>query len=206
MAILTAGGPRSLVATALTLADHERAYVFLLHVLNHRPSTKIRSEYVRRQAEHFQIADVTELELPRIKLKRPSPDPAHTVSLPHTQVLVCAMARAVELGADRLIWPAQINGDFNSCARLTEQTVLVQHLAKIEHPFAPAVETPLLELTDKQLIELGNQLELPWDLAWSCQFQGEKPCRICPACRRRQAAFDAAGITDPAAETAGSAR
>ncbi len=59
------------------------------------------------------------------------------------------------------------------------------------------IETPLLELTDQQVVELGGQLDVPWKLAWSCQFHGDKPCRVCDPCRRRQRAFDAAGVIDP---------
>jgi 7-cyano-7-deazaguanine synthase len=65
---------------------------------------------------------------------------------------------------------------------------------------APALEVPLLRYTDRQLIELGEGLGVPWETAWSCAMNVEQPCASCPACRRRIAAFRAAGVIDTAFE------
>ena len=200
--ILNSGGLRSLIATAATVAAPDRPLVTLLHVLDNRTNTKSRSLYAHSQAEHFNINQVLELELPRFKTTpNTTPDDATPGSpLMRSQILIVALARAVAIGANRLIWPTQANGDFNTATRMTEQALIAQHMAKLEHPFTPAIETPLLEMSDKQLIELGGQMDVPWQLAWSCQIQGEKPCRVCPSCRRREAAFEAAGMTDPSAQ------
>ncbi len=112
-------------------------------------------------------------------------------------MLITGLTRAIALGASRLIWPAQANGDFDAAVRITEQTVLAKHLALLEHDNPPSIETPLLELSDRQLIDLALQLNLPWELVWSCLAPGEKPCRVCNGCRRRQEAFGGAGLTDP---------
>jgi 7-cyano-7-deazaguanine synthase in queuosine biosynthesis len=100
--------------------------------------------------------------------------------------------------AERVVWPAAYNGVVKAMARGTEQVVLCEHLADLEGGPMPRIETPLLELADQQLIELGGQLGVPWDLAWSCLGDGDRMCRVCPACRRRKAAFDAAGVVDAA--------
>ena len=65
----------------------------------------------------------------------------------------------------------------------------------------PALEAPLLDLTDRQVMELGMQLDVPWALAWSCDLEGPAPCRVCAGCRRRQEHFAAVRLRDPAAET-----
>ena len=59
----------------------------------------------------------------------------------------------------------------------------------------------LLDLTDRQVMELGMQLDVPWALAWSCDLEGPAPCRVCAGCRRRQEHFAAVRLRDPAAET-----
>ncbi len=198
--ILNSGGIRSLIATAATVADPDRPHVVLLHVLDNRTNTKSRSQYAHRQAEHFKINQVLELELPRFKTTPTTDDPTPGSPLLRSQILIVALARAVAIGANRLIWPTQSNGDFNTATRMTEQALIAQHMAKLEHPFPPNIETPLLEMSDKQLIELGGQMGVPWQHAWSCQIQSDKPCRVCPSCRHREAAFEAAGMTDPSAQ------
>jgi 7-cyano-7-deazaguanine synthase in queuosine biosynthesis len=63
------------------------------------------------------------------------------------------------------------------------------------------METPLLELTDLQLLELGTHMQVPWNLAWSCDFGGESPCMACAGCWRRHAEFETAGLVDPIEES-----
>jgi len=199
--ILTTGGVRSLIATVMALsAGEHKKKVILLHLKDTRPNARTRSRYIERQAEHLKIQNVLEVDLPQLKIDRKdhSNDDPPSTPLLHTQIVIAGLARAVEAGADHLIWPAQANGDFAIAARITEQTVLALHLAKLEHPGVPQIETPLLELTDQQLVELGGQIGVPWELAWSCQMQGELPCRVCMGCLRRHHAFEAAGMVDPA--------
>jgi len=197
--IFNSGGLRSLVATAAVFSATQRPEAILLHLQDGRPNVKIRSDFVRRQAKHFGITQIIELKLPYLKIKRLVV--AHTTPgappLVRAQVLLVGLAAAIELGASRLIWPAQANSDFAMASDIAEQTILAQQLAQIEHINPPSIDTPLLDLSDQQIIELGGQMDLPWELAHSCQMQGDKPCLVCASCRRRQAAFEAAGMIDP---------
>ena len=197
--ILNSGGLRSLVATAAVFSAAQRPEAILLHLQDGRPNVKIRSEFIHRQAKHFGISQVIELMLPYLKIKRLVI--AHTTPiappLVRAQVLLVGLAVAIDLEASRLVWPAQANSDFVMASDIAEQTILAQQLAQIEHVNPPSVDTPLLDLSDQQIIELGGQLDLPWELAHSCQMQGDKPCLVCASCRRRQAAFEAAGMVDP---------
>lgn len=197
--VLTGGGMRSLVALAATLSSLEKPHVVLVHLRDHRPTAAIRREHVMRQAEHYHLAQVIDVEMPQLfGDKGDNPREGTQASrLVRPQILVMAMAQAVELAAERIIWPCQVNGDYATVARVTEQIVLLHHMVQLEHPDPPPIETPLLEHTDVQMIELGGSLGVPWALAWSCMIPGQKPCRMCPGCRRRHAAFEAAGVIDP---------
>jgi len=113
--------------------------------------------------------------------------------------LLIAMSHAISLKAKRIIWPMQVNADHARVAKTLEQAMLVEHLAQLDYEKPPVIKTPLVELTDKQLIELGGQLDVPWQLAWSCQLFGEKPCGMCNSCTKRHNAFEAAGMIDPTA-------
>jgi 7-cyano-7-deazaguanine synthase len=200
--ILASGGIRSLVTTAVVASHADKTRPILLHLRDGRPNAAVRLGYVRRQAEHYRVSTLIELELPHLKSEEFAPDKEGSpgigaTSLVRPQMMLVALAQAVELGAGKLIWPAQVNGDYDAIARISEQLVLIQHLAQLECPGLPTIETPLLELTDAQMVQLGGQLETPWQLAWTCVLRSDTPCRVCEACRRRRAAFDAAGMVDP---------
>lgn len=199
--ILSSGDLRSLVASALVAAEQHPPRLIVLWMADGRPAQSARKDHAHRQAEHVGADRVIDLTLPhpppsasrQAEWSTGTPRPA----LARAQLLVTAVAHAVELNAQSVIWPAQYDGDFAKIARATEQVELVSHLAGMDHADAPPILTPLVELTDRQLIELGGQLDVPWRIAWSCQVQDATPCRACAGCQRRYAAFTAAGADDP---------
>lgn len=202
--ILHGGGLRSLVATAVTLSQTKPQWVRLVHLVDHRANAAPRLEHSRRQREQFNISRLIELSLAGSRSSRDGSagDGRSLTNLLRPRVLLAGLAYAIQSQAGRLIWPVQFNGDFDTCARATEQVILAQSMAQLEADDDQSntladIETPLLELDDQQVVELGEHLGVPWALAWTCLLRGERPCGVCEACRRRHAAFDAAGIVDP---------
>ncbi|NCJ07440.1 7-cyano-7-deazaguanine synthase QueC [Synechococcales cyanobacterium C] len=64
---------------------------------------------------------------------------------------------------------------------------------------AITIETPLIQLKKTEIIQLGNQLGVPWELTWSCYSEGSEPpvaCGVCDSCQLRLAAFSALGLED----------
>lgn len=59
------------------------------------------------------------------------------------------------------------------------------------------IETPLLELSKKDIIQLGIQLGAPLDLTTSCYRGGEAACGTCDSCLLRLKGFAEAGLKDP---------
>lgn len=59
------------------------------------------------------------------------------------------------------------------------------------------IEAPFVSKTKKDIVAIGLELGVPYEMTWSCYEGGDKPCGICGTCRDRQAAFEANGITDP---------
>lgn len=57
---------------------------------------------------------------------------------------------------------------------------------------------PLLKLTKCQIIKLGINLGVPYNLTWSCYSGGKKPCGTCDSCLLRAKGFREAGVKDPA--------
>lgn len=56
---------------------------------------------------------------------------------------------------------------------------------------------PLLEMKKTDIIRLGRELGVPFELTWSCYRGGSVPCRRCDSCFYRERAFEALGLKDP---------
>jgi len=61
------------------------------------------------------------------------------------------------------------------------------------------IMTPLIDLKKTEIIQLGNQLHVPWEKTWSCYQGRETACGVCDACQLRLNAFDELGLRDPLA-------
>jgi 7-cyano-7-deazaguanine synthase len=57
--------------------------------------------------------------------------------------------------------------------------------------------TPLLHLRKTEIIQLGNQLGVPWADTWSCYSGDEVACGVCDSCQLRLAAFAELKLADP---------
>jgi len=69
-----------------------------------------------------------------------------------------------------------------------------------EHGIEMKIETPLLYKNKKEIVELGMQLNVPFEWTWSCYEGGEVPCGKCDSCLLRERGFREAGVEDPLIE------
>lgn len=60
------------------------------------------------------------------------------------------------------------------------------------------IEAPFVNKNKSEVVKIGLELGVPYELTWSCYEGGEKPCGKCGTCIDREAAFAANGIEDPA--------
>lgn len=58
------------------------------------------------------------------------------------------------------------------------------------------IKTPLLNLSKKEIILLGEKLNVDWALTWSCYRGGKVACGKCDSCLLRLKGFKDAGIID----------
>jgi len=59
------------------------------------------------------------------------------------------------------------------------------------------INTPLIELSKKEIILEGHALHAPINLSWSCYKRENIPCGKCDSCALRARGFAQAGMTDP---------
>ena len=59
------------------------------------------------------------------------------------------------------------------------------------------IKTPVIALKKSEIVNLGQRLNSPFELTWSCYRETDEACGDCDSCALRLRAFRAAGIEDP---------
>ena len=59
------------------------------------------------------------------------------------------------------------------------------------------IETPLINFTKEDIVRKGIELNIPFELSWSCYYENDIACGVCPSCLLRLEGFQKAGINDP---------
>lgn len=59
------------------------------------------------------------------------------------------------------------------------------------------IETPLQDLSKKEIVQLAGRLGAPLQFTHSCYKGGEKACGVCDSCKLRLKGFAEAGVADP---------
>src|SRR6266481_2199953 len=59
------------------------------------------------------------------------------------------------------------------------------------------VETPLITMRKKEIVQLGVELGAPFHVSWSCYSGETEACGVCESCVLRLRAFREAGAVDP---------
>jgi len=59
------------------------------------------------------------------------------------------------------------------------------------------IKAPLIKLTKKDIVLLGQKLGVPFEKTWSCYAGDDKPCGVCDSCILRAKGFREAGVPDP---------
>ncbi len=59
------------------------------------------------------------------------------------------------------------------------------------------VMAPIIDLSKKEIVKLGMELNAPFHYTWSCYVSDDKACGKCDSCLRRLQAFEEAGFKDP---------
>lgn len=60
------------------------------------------------------------------------------------------------------------------------------------------IVSPLVNMNKAEVVRTGLNLDVPYELTWSCYEGGNKPCGECGTCIDRAEAFRLNGVDDPA--------
>ncbi|MFG0250329.1 MAG: hypothetical protein ACF8OB_15700, partial [Phycisphaeraceae bacterium JB051] len=153
--ILNSGGLRSLVVTAMAVREMDPELVALVHYAQRQPNSRHRTQMMEKQAEHFGIKTIVRSEMASL-IPRPGTavrddnDPSPPTFY-RPQIMLAALAQAIEYKVKRLIIPYQCNAVHQQIAKITEQATLVQHTAELDYEGElPPLDMPILDMTDRQ--------------------------------------------------------
>jgi len=117
--------------------------------------------------------------------------------------LALAFAWAEVLGCDRVyIGVNQVDySGYPDCRepfiRRMEQALNLASKRWDEEGEMIRIRAPLLKKSKEEIVKLGSQLGVPFELTTSCYRGEEEACGMCDSCLIRRKAFEEAGIEDP---------
>ncbi len=111
--------------------------------------------------------------------------------------LSVAVAYAVSTGATKIFYGAQNSDEpfYPDCRR--EFYKSFEKAAVLGTGTNITIEAPFSNIAKSEVIKIGAELGVPFDLTWSCYRDGEKHCGRCESCINRKKAFAEAEIKDP---------
>ena len=59
------------------------------------------------------------------------------------------------------------------------------------------LSAPFIKMRKEDIVWVGSELGVPFELTWSCYKGLEKHCGKCGTCVERKEAFEKAGVKDP---------
>ena len=205
--VLNSGSINSAVATALAA---QKFRPILLHAeIAPQPGSRIRAAY-DQQVAHFKPYREHTLPMPFLAPVQPGTSTAMIASDPRISttlspqmlellpLLSAAVKYAAHYGAAAIYLGIRIGSQGDELAQATEYIQIWNEL--IQTPCALselAIETPLAELEPWQVVDVGFQVNAPFERTWSCMDESAEPCWACRGCRARESAFLQAGKGDP---------
>ncbi|MDP2836554.1 MAG: 7-cyano-7-deazaguanine synthase QueC [Methanobacteriaceae archaeon] len=58
------------------------------------------------------------------------------------------------------------------------------------------IEAPVIDLNKNEIVEMGEKVDAPMEMSYSCYMGEEQHCGLCESCMRRKRAFEMAGVVD----------
>jgi 7-cyano-7-deazaguanine synthase len=111
--------------------------------------------------------------------------------------LSVAVSYAASICASKIFYGAQRSDEpfYPDCRR--EFYKAFEKAAQLGTSTDVCIEAPFSNRTKFETIKIGAELGVPFELTWSCYFNGLKHCGKCESCINRKKAFKEAKICDP---------
>lgn len=112
-------------------------------------------------------------------------------------MLSAAAGAAIGCGADRVM-AAMHAGDHAIYPDCRPEFILAFNtMLVIATESNVQVEAPFIHMSKMEIVSRGTELNVPYDMTWSCYEGGDIHCGKCGTCVERAEAFYLAGVHDP---------
>ena len=205
--VLNNGSINSAVATALAVQKHRAILVFA--EVEQGPGSRARASY-DQQVAHFKpyrehtiaMPFLSEIASPRdsqsVVTDPRHPAPLGPLMLELLPLIATAVRYAVHYHAATIYTGLRIGGHGDELAQATEYAQIWNELVQLPCGQTElTIDNPLIELEPWQVVDVGFQVNAPFDRTWSCTEDTSEPCWACRGCRAREAAFQQSGKADP---------
>lgn len=114
----------------------------------------------------------------------------------NTVFTAIALAFAESIGAEIIIvgWDKEEAATFSDNSK--EFLESFNKLIQVGSPENITIKAPAIDLDKDEIVKLGDDLNSPMDLSYSCYQGGENHCGVCESCMRRKRAFKQAKVKD----------
>jgi 7-cyano-7-deazaguanine synthase in queuosine biosynthesis len=205
--VLNNGSLNSAVATALAGQKYRPVLVFA--EVEQGPGSRARAAY-DQQVAHFKPYREHTIAMPFLAAIAPARESAPIVTDPRERaplgpqmlellpLFAAAVRYAVHYHAAAIYTGLRIGGQGDELAQATEYVQIWNEMIQLPcGQLELHVETPLMELEPWQVVDVGFQVNAPFERTWSCTEETSEPCWACRGCRAREVAFQQAGKADP---------
>jgi 7-cyano-7-deazaguanine synthase len=142
--------------------------------------------------------EVPQLELDKLDDKEICDETARKVWVPGRNVVFTAIATAFAEAedAEKIIvgWDLEEAVTFPDNSRkfldAFNKTLKIGTLEGVQ------IEAPVIDMTKKEIVEIGKKVDAPMEMSYSCYMGEEQHCGTCESCMRRKRAFEMAGVVD----------
>ncbi|RKY87133.1 7-cyano-7-deazaguanine synthase QueC [candidate division KSB1 bacterium] len=211
--VLASGGMDSLVITAIANEDYQLA---LLHIKYGQRTEKRELKSFNDIADYYKVKKRLIVSIDHLKkiggssltdksIEIPEGDltrrciPSTYVPFRNAHLLCIAVSWAEVISAKKIFIGAteQDSSGYPDCRErfYREFNRLIKEGTKPETDIE--VITPLIKLTKGQIVKKGMELNVPFQLSWSCYKDEYLACGRCDSCLLRLKGFKEAGIKDP---------
>lgn len=111
--------------------------------------------------------------------------------------LATAVAYAASIGANDIFYGAQGSDEpyYPDCRQTFYEAF--EQAAKLGTELPIFINAPFSDIPKSEILKKGQQLGVPFQLTWSCYYNGPLHCGKCESCINRKRAFQKAHISDP---------
>lgn len=192
--VLNSGGVKSAFLLAYAAKECRFGDLFSLFVDYGQPASEAEYRAAKKLAMHYKAY------VKKVHLNAPTGNLPFKQTLFYWQALLVGQYHHVEnvyIGPSRDDHIPEATAYYIQHVKaLTEYIQPLYDEDDIYHPRTQLL-APLIRVTRSQVVGLGADYMIPWNLTYSCEKGNKTHCGKCASCRQRKRTFQKAGIEDP---------